>query len=209
MPQPAPAARVLTCHPPLASSLPEDFLPPLSFSVLAMGTWPPLRAGCGWRQRDICGAVLAASWLLGLSCGCCHGPSPLPRADSTGFALHPQVFVPAARPRPPNGTRQSALPGACPAPAVIHLGLLCGRRLRWGEVLTSARAGAVLKGGIVRFPRQFPCGGDEKCVFWQIFCFIVVACGGAAPSSRRFDKAPEDSVKKLCLVIVVVVSDHN
>jgi len=66
-----------------------------------------------------------------------------------------------------------------------------------------------VKGSIVCFPRQFPCGGDEKCVFWQIFCFIVVACGGAAPSSRCFDKAPEDSVKKLCLVIVVVVSDHN
>lgn len=67
-----------------------------------------------------------------------------------------------------------------------------------------------MKGSIVCFLWQFPCGGDEKCVFWQIFCFIVVACSGAAPSSRcRFDKAPEDSVKKLCLVIVVVVSDHN
>lgn len=41
---------------------------------------------------------------------------------------------------------------------------------------------------------------------------LLFYCGGlrrGSSSSRRFDKTPEDSVKKLCLVIVVVVSDHN
>lgn len=32
---------------------------------------------------------------------------------------------------------------------------------------------------------------------------------GPAPNNRGFDKAPEDSVKKLCFVIVVVVSEPN
>lgn len=128
----------------------------------------------------------------------------VPQCLSTPFKpltvhIHPRVRTQPCYQQPGWHQQFPALPAWLSAPAA------------WGEVSTSARAGVFFEGKHCVFPAAVPMRRWWKvCVFWQIFCFIVVACSGAAPSSRcLFDKAPEDSVKKLCLVIVVVVSDHN
>lgn len=53
-----------------------------------------------------------------------------------------------------------------------------------------------------------------RTIFWillvlLIICFLAGPCNGKAVTASSFDKAPEDSVKKLCLVIVGIVSEHN
>lgn len=50
---------------------------------------------------------------------------------------------------------------------------------------------------------------NEYCLFLLKLLFCRSDLRGPASNNRGFDKAPEDSVKKLCFVIVVVVSEPN